>query len=679
MKAKNNIEVDTSNLERTRLEMVERQIVRRGISDPLVLNAMREVPREQFVPETLREFAYDDTPLPIEESQTISQPYIVALMAEALDLDKNDRILEIGAGSGYAAAVLGRIAGEVYAVERYPILSDLAATRSRDLGYQNVHVRCGDGTLGWEEHAPYDAILVSAGGPDIPASLLGQLAIGGRLVIPVGADLRSQELFRVERIDETRFERRMLGRVQFVPLVGSEGWVIDGESVKPRKASKSLRIFPEERKELSQLIAENCEPFSSVADADLRSLIQRIGGARVVLIGEASHGTSEFYRMRSRITRELIETCGFNAVAIEGDYPDTNTIDAAIRGRTLRELRTPPFSRFPTWMWNNEEMKEFVHWAHDYNQSLPPDEEKISIHGLDIYSLYNSIGVVLDFLDRVDPRAAESARVRYGCLSPWESDPATYGRAAASGRIKNCETEVVETLTEFLVKRMQYVAENQDDVFDAERNATVVRDAEHYYRIMYQGNRESWNLRDTHMFETLEAILAHRGSDSRAVVWAHNSHVGYAPATEMGVRGELNIGQLAKDRWGVDSYSIGFGTHTGTVSAASNWDEPVQTMRVRPSHHDSYERLCHDSGVENFLLSLRDQKLNRLSLALSHPHLERAIGVIYRPETEVLSHYFHADLQRQFDEYIWFDKTTAVTPIKTPTATGIAETYPFGL
>jgi protein-L-isoaspartate(D-aspartate) O-methyltransferase len=210
-----------------RLKMVEKQIEARGIRDAGVLEAMREVPRERFIPERVREFAYDDSPLPIEEGQTISQPYIVAVMVEALHLDPQDRVLEIGAGSGYAAAVISRIAREVYTVERHPPLADLARQRAGELGYKNVKVRCGDGSLGWPEEAPFDAIVVSAGGPEVPQSLLEQLAIGGHLVIPVGDEVKSQELLCVERTGEHAYERRSLGRVQFVPLIGSEGWALD--------------------------------------------------------------------------------------------------------------------------------------------------------------------------------------------------------------------------------------------------------------------------------------------------------------------------------------------------------------------------------------------------------------------------------------------------------------------
>ncbi len=662
-----------------RREMVEQQIASRGVVDTGVLRAMREVPRECFVPEAMLEFAYEDSPLPIEEGQTISQPYIVAVMAEALGLSAEDRVLEIGAGSGYAAAVLSRMVREVYAIERHPLLAELARQRVKDLDYGNVEVLCGDGTLGWAEHAPFDAIVVAAGGPEIPKSLLEQLEIGGRLVIPVGDDARFQELVRIERAGEHEYSRRSLGRVRFVPLIGSEGWSLDGMPVAPRRARTPLQVVPEKRRRLSNLIARNCEPFESIESANLEALMRRIGDARVVLIGEASHGTSEFYRMRARITRELIAELGFNVVAIEGDYPDTSVIDRAIRGRKRTELRTPPFSRFPTWMWHNEEMEAFVRWARTHNVKVPAPERQVSLHGLDLYSLYNSIGAVLDFLDEVDPEAAASARVRYGCFSPWETDPATYGRAAVSGRLRDCEEDVVKTLSDLLEKRVKYALVDGDEIFDVERNATVIREAERYYRVMYYGNHESWNLRDRHMFETLKAVLEHRGPQSRAVVWAHNSHVGNAAATEMGMRGEFNIGQLAREEWGPDSYRIGFGTHCGKVAAASNWDEPVTLMTVRPSHEDSYERLCHETEIPAFLLPLRSAAETGLREELLSPHLERAIGVIYRPETEMLSHYFQAALPAQFDEFIWFDTSAAVTPIQSEKGSGVPDTYPFGL
>ncbi len=662
-----------------REQMVERQIASRGVRDDRVLAAMRAVPREQFVAGRLHEFAYEDAPLPIEEGQTISQPYIVALMIEAAAVKPGDRVLEVGAGSGYASAVLCRLAAEVFAIEWHESLAALARRRLEHLGYGNVQVIQGDGTLGWPEHAPFDVIIVSAGGPAVPQSLLEQLTIGGRLVIPVGDEPRTQDLIRIRRSGEHEFERESLGRVQFVPLVGSEGWSADGMPVAPRRARRPLRIQPPERGRLSSLIAESCESISDLERAPLEGLRDRIGQARVVLIGEATHGTSEFYRMRARITRDLIEHSGFNIVAIEGDWPDAAVFDRHVRGLSGPPLRSAAFARFPTWMWRNYEVLQFVDWLAGHNRDLHNPDRKVSLHGLDLYSLNNSIGAVLDYLDRVDPEAAETARVRYGCFSPWETDPATYGRAAVSGRMAGCEQEAMSILNELLARRLTYVARDGEAFFDAERNAAVVREAERYCRAMYYGSRESWNLRDRHMFDTLQAILRHRGPQSRAVVWAHNSHVGNAAATEMGMRGETSIGQLARETLGASAYLIGFGTDHGTVAAASNWDEPMEIKKVRPSHEDSYERLCHESGTAAFLLHLRRPENPAVRDELLTPHLERAIGVIYRPETEMLSHYFQAALPAQFDEYIWFDETTAVRPLRTHQLAGVPDTYPFGL
>ncbi len=662
-----------------RARMVATQISRRGVRDPRVLAAMRAVPREEFIRADLAEFAYEDTPLPIEEGQTISQPYIVALMAEAGELQPSDRVLEIGTGSGYAAAVLAEIVDRVYSIERHEPLARSAAERLSHLGYENVRVFCGDGTMGWPEEAPFDAIIVAAGGPEVPEALRQQLSMGGRLVIPVGEDPRTQELVRVRRTDEQAYRMETLGQVQFVPLIGSAGWAADGGNVTPHRPTRPLRLVEPKERCMSELVREGAEPLMDDVGEDLGALLERIGDARVVLIGEGTHGTSEFYRMRSWITEELIRKKGFDVVAIEGDWPDTTTFDRYVRGERATALRTPAFSRFPTWMWRNEEIRAFIEWLASHNEETAPDEPKVGMYGLDLYSLNNSLGVVLEYLEGVDPEAAAAARVRYGCLTPWETDPAVYGRAAAGGRLATCEDDVVQVLSELLAQRLEYIHFDGDAFFDAEQNARVVRDAERYYRVMYYGSRDSWNLRDTHMFEVLRAVLDHRGEGSRAVVWAHNSHVGNAAATEMGVRGEINVGQLVKETYGEQSYSIGFGTDHGTVAAATNWGEPVQFPYVRPARRDSYEHLCHRTGIPGFLLPLRAPPKAQIREGLLEPHLERAIGVIYRPESELVSHYFQAALPAQFDEYIWFDETHAVRPLQVHELAGMPETYPFGL
>ena len=360
-----------------RREMVKNSILGRGVRSALVLAAMAKVPREEFLPERLREFAYEDAPLPIAEGQTISQPYIVAYMTEALDLQGGEKVLEIGAGSGYAAAVLAEIVGHVFTVERIGQLAEKAATRLADLGYHNVQVLHGDGTKGWPEHAPYDAIIVAAGGPKIPESLKHQLTIGGRLVIPVGDDPKIQELVRVTRLSHHEYRQEDLADVRFVPLIGKEGWDAAESRAHPRQYRR-----PTSELDLPREIAKNCEPFGSIETADLRPLLERIGEARIVLLGEATHGTSEFYRMRDRLTRELISKKGFCFVAIEGDWPDAARVD-----HYVRHLKYPPsewtaFARFPVWMWRNKEVSSFVDWLRNHNSKQKPGD-RVAFHGLD--------------------------------------------------------------------------------------------------------------------------------------------------------------------------------------------------------------------------------------------------------------------------------------------------------
>ncbi len=656
-------------------EMVDRHIAGRGVRSLVVLDAMRTVPRETFLPENMREFAYEDAPLPIAEGQTISQPYIVALMTEALALEGGEKVLEIGTGSGYAAAVLSRIARDVYTVERIGQLAEKAAGVLADLGYANVHVLHADGTRGWPDHAPYDAIVVAAGGPEVPESLKAQLKIGGRLVIPVGVDRRVQELVRVIRVSEHQYKTEDIADVRFVPLVGEEGWAPEeGGSVSPQYRPTVKMAGGA----LSKGIAKSCEKFETIDSADLEPLLRRIGDARIVLLGEATHGTADFYRMRERISRELIEKKGFSFIAIEGDWPDAARIDHYVRHAQYPPSEWTAFARFPVWMWRNREVRDFVDWLRARNAVVEAGK-RVAFHGLDLYSLNTSIRSVLSYLDDIDPRTAQVARLRYGCLTPWQTDPATYGHAALTGAYQTCEHEVVSMLTDLMQKRRAYAEHDGERFLDAVQNARLVANAERYYRTMYYGSRTSWNLRDSHMFETLTDLLNFHGPASRAIVWAHNSHVGDSAATEMSLRGEYNIGHLCRKEFGKAAYLVGFGTHSGTVAAASNWDEPMEIKTVRPSLPGSYERLCHEAGHACFMLPLRSQTAPGLIEGLMKPQLERAIGVIYRPETELQSHYFQAVLPRQFDEYIWFDETEAVTPLKTEELEGLPDTYPFGL
>jgi protein-L-isoaspartate(D-aspartate) O-methyltransferase len=657
----------------SRDRMVDVQIAGRGIRDARVLAAMRRVPREAFVDTGLEEFAYEDSPLPIAEQQTISQPYIVALMLEAAQIRDNDRVLEVGAGSGYAAAVAAQLAKQVCAIERHASLVAQASERFRKLGYSNIALRHGDGTLGWPDGGQFDVILVAAGGMRIPQALKQQLRIGGRLVIPVGGPDEAQELVKLTKRSEGDFEEEHLGAVRFVALVGDADRIEGGRPASTTQPSGAARGV-----NLPELIAEAAEPLPDFDDPAFGKLFDRYADRRVVLLGEASHGTSEFYRARAAITQRLIERHGFSIVAVEADWPDAAAVDRYVRDLPHRAGETP-FQRFPTWMWRNTDVAAFIGWMRSCNITRQA-ARRAGFYGLDIYNMSASIAAVLQYLDKVDPDAAAVARERYGCLTPWQREPSTYGRAILTESYRKCEGAVIAQLRDLLQQRLDYQARDGDSFLDAAQNARLIASAERYYRIMYYGGAESWNLRDSHMFETLAHVLDAQGASARAVVWAHNSHIGDASKTEMGaVREELNIGQLCRERFGADAALIGFGTHSGTVACANDWDAPMEIKPVNPSRPDSYERLAHDSDVGNFLLDVRRGVHEPLRTRLMEPRLERFIGVIYRPETERWSHYSVAILPEQFDAYVWFDETTAVTPLPTRMREGAEETYPFGL
>lgn len=329
-------------------------------------------------------------------------------------------------------------------------------------------------------------------------------------------------------------------------------------------------------------------------------------------------------------------------------------------------------------MWRNQEFKGFIEWLHSRNAECPASEQA-GFYGLDLYSLGASIRAVIDYLDKVNPDAARDARKRYGCLQPWIENPAQYGLVSLKLGEAPCAEGVAKVLNDLLLKRLEYARETDGALLDAEMNAQIVQDAEEYYRAMYHGSALSWNLRDVHMFKVLCRLLETKGS--KAIVWAHNSHVGDARYTSMGaLRDELNIGQLCREKFGKDVVIIGCGTHTGTVAAARDWDATMEVMKVVPSLEGSYERLMFNSGVPRFLLDLNRHK--ELSQRLEDPRLERFIGVIYRPETERWSHYSKAVLPKQMDAFVWFQETSAVVPFEVdqpqfPPA--VDETYPSGL
>lgn len=425
------------------------------------------------------------------------------------------------------------------------------------------------------------------------------------------------------------------------------------------------------------------------APNDYNALLDMIGDARFVLLGEASHGSYDFYHARAEITRRLIKEKGFTAVVVEADWPDAYRVNRYVRGMGgdagSREA-LGGFLRFPQWMWRNNVLVDFIDWLRAYNENRE-SAKRVGFYGLDLYSLYASIESVLSYLDKVDPAGAAQARARYGCFDRFERDEQAYGYEVGLGMSASCEQEVVSQLVALRRRAAEYAQRDgqiaPDDYFFAEQNARVIINAERYYRSMLHGRAQSWNLRDQHMAETLDVLAAYlesHGQAAKVAVWAHNSHLGDARATEMSERGELNIGQLVREQYDRAAVNIGFTTFHGAVTAASDWGGYAERKRVRPALAGSYEELFHSLGADNFMLLLRDNE--QTAEALHEPRLERAIGVIYRPETERMSHYFYARLPQQFDAVIHFDETQAVTPLE-PGAQWqhgeVPETFPTGI
>jgi len=440
---------------------------------------------------------------------------------------------------------------------------------------------------------------------------------------------------------------------------------------------------------LSDHLSEAAEPLVGSPD-DFDPVMQLIGNARFVLIGEASHGTHEFYRVRAQISKRLIAQRGFNAIAVEADWPDAYRVNCFVQGTSNDPDSVEAlsgFERFPQWMWRNADVLDFIGWLRAHNDEQKFGDRKCGFYGLDLYSLHASIEAVLTYLSKVDPEAAKRARHHYSCFEQFGKKIETYGYAAGFGLTPTCEAAVVQELVELRRKVMEYLQRDgqvaADAYFCAEQNALVVRNAEEYYRNMFRREVSSWNLRDRHMMESLVALtnyLNKRDTPAKIIVWAHNSHLGDARATQMSERGELNLGQLVRERFGTETVSIGFTTYDGTVTAASDWDAPAERKNVLPAHRESHEALFHEVDVPNFFLNLRDNA--DLSSHLHQARLERAIGVIYRPETELISHYFHACLPEQFDGILHYDHTRAVEPLERTTEWEmgeVEETFPSGL
>jgi erythromycin esterase-like protein len=420
-------------------------------------------------------------------------------------------------------------------------------------------------------------------------------------------------------------------------------------------------------------------PLPDIESEMFATLFDTFADAQMVLIGEASHGTAEFYQSRAAITRRLITHHGFTIVAAEADWPDADQLDRCVRGRDEAYWPQKAFSRFPTWLWRNTHVRAFAQWLKIHNSSLTR-ERRVEFRGLDIYSLRSSIREVLGYLDRIDPALARDARHRYGCITPWHNDPVLYGHFTERGGLASCEDAVLAQLQILLDQRLNFIDRDSEALFNARQNAQVITAAEQYYRAMYRGNIESWNLRDRHMFETLQRIRYRQRSPAKIVVWAHNSHVGDARATQMGSWGQLTLGQLCRQTYGNQVALIGMGTDHGTVLAANDWDGPAQVMSAKRALPGSWEQAFQLTGIPKALYSWRHDECRAFREATSATLLERAIGVIYRPETERQSHYFEAVLAKQFDAWLWFETTEALTPLDVdPSSSHEEDTFPFGL
>ena len=421
--------------------------------------------------------------------------------------------------------------------------------------------------------------------------------------------------------------------------------------------------------------------------ADFDALLDLAANRRCVLIGEASHGTHDFYELRAELTRRLITERGFRSVGWEADWPDASRVHRFVTGRgsdPSADAALADFVRFPSWMWRNTVVRDFLTWLHQHNSREPDPTRRAGIYGLDLYSMHASMEAVLRYLDKVDPPASSRARSRYACFEHFGSEPQAYGAATVYRGAEPCEEEAVAQLVELqrrateLMHRDGHIAE--EEFFSAEQNARLVKNAEQYYRAMFKGRHESWNLRDTHMFETLREVIEHKADGAGVVVWAHNSHLGDARATEMSERGELNLGQLVREEFGDAALLIGFSTYEGSVTAADDWGARADRKRVRRGLSGSYEELFHEVGIPRFWLNLRER--SPAIEFLSEPRLQRAIGVIYHPDTERWSHYFHSTLPKQFDVMIHLDHTRALEPLERESVWDkgeLPETYPSAL
>lgn len=632
---------------------ITKQLKDRGIENKLLLQIFLEVTNE------FSAFIEKETFSPEKSVSTEPGLMEIASILGQINIERGKKFLAIGIDSLYIILVLSKIYEQVFVVVSKKEKAKSILNELNKLQIKTVFLIADIWKTDWLETHLFDAILITTEVNEVPDKLKKHLNTGGKLLRAIGKDWKPIIFEIAEKISQTEFKEELIRGEYFIP--------------KPKFLPEVLSNGHPDQ-EIVDEIKVRAISFDATSNFPVDQLLKRIGNAQLVLLGEASHGTSEFYNTRQEITKALIEQKGFDFVCAEADWSDAEQINNYVRKKNHRS-NWMPFARFPKWMWRNTEVLHFVEWMKKYNAK---HQNKHGFYGLDLYGLENSIDLVIKYLEQEDIELANMAKSRYACITPYMSDPAVYGKLLHSKQLKSCEKHVLKMLADLLKNKLRL--NHSPEYFYACQNAAVVVDAERYYKSMFYGNEESWNLRDFHMFYTILSLLSYFGSNKKIVVWAHNSHIGNAVATEMYSHGEINIGHLCKEYFGNSSYHIGFGTHTGTVAAAHNWGDEMQVMPVNDSRYDSYENLCYQSNIPAFTLPLSTKDSGKkLKELLSTPKLERAIGVIYRPKTELSSHYFHAVLSAQFDEYIFFKNSKAVTPISVASVPEkLLPNHPFG-
>ena len=625
-------------LDRAQERMVAEQVESRGVRDAVLLQALRDVPREAFVSERHREFACHDVPLRLDASVEIPPAFSVAMLLEASELRAGHRVLEIGTGAGYLTAVLSRVVGLVVTIEWNAARAGVAEKRLHALGYRNVTVLQRPPTVGCAEAAPFDAIVVSTRCMGLPTPLLPQLRVGGVFAMSVGETQRAQRLLRIRRTGASAFHPEALGPAALVPV----GVRVVGTNPPDPLAVPVTRIRARDASP-AEALRGVCEPFSDDFDAVAARLATRVNGSQVVVMGGASDGTRQFHALRARLTRRLLEHEGFEVLAIDGDVEGTGIgSDAPLAA--------------PVWSLRNPETTALLEWM----RATASGPRPLATCGLDVFARIRSLRTALRHMQLQDARAADAARVRYASLTPWQSDAEAFDHASAMGRLGRMVPALAGRLCTDHARRVAAARASGRWHADPQLVEGMRRDAPSHYEEMLRGHPEAWSMRNRHLADALHALQRSRGGEARVVVWTTGPNAGHAGATEMGARGEASLGQLVRERLGSRACLIGMGTHHGSVTVASAWDGAPQVRAVPDAHRDSCERLLHETGMPRFLLPLRSLTGGEAHAALAAPRLQRFCGPVYSPENELRSHCYQTSLPAQFDEYAWFDETEAL-------------------